>query len=88
MAKPELEQKPAVQIPELYANTAIVHFNQYEFEVTMGLGGANYEGVRPAVNLRISPQFAKEFARIQMENVTQYEQMVGELPEAEKKSKK
>jgi len=38
-------QQPAIQIPEIYSNVANIHFNQYEFEVTFGLGSANYENV-------------------------------------------
>jgi hypothetical protein len=63
----EQPQQPPIQIPEIYSNVANIHFNQYEF----------------AVNLRVSPQFAKELAKILTENVAQYEQMVGELPEGD-----
>ena len=76
------------QIPEVYTNSGIVNFSPYEFEVTFGLGSSNYEGVRPVVNLRMSPQFAKEFARIITENVKRYEENIGNLPEEEKAGKK
>ena len=66
MAKNEAEQQPTFQIPEIYSNVANIHLNQYEFEVTFGLGSANYEGVRPAINMRMSPQFAKELAKIDL----------------------
>lgn len=76
------------QIPEVYTNTALVNFSPYEFEITFGLGSSNYEGVRPVVNLRMSPQFAKEFARIISENVRLYEENIGSLPEQEAAGKK
>ena len=36
----------------------------------------------------MSPQFAKELAKILSDNVEQYEQMVGQIPQAEKERKK
>ena len=69
------------QLAEIYTNASLIHYNHYEFEVTFGLGSSNYEGVKPVVNVRMSPQFAKEFARIITENVRLYEQNVGKLPE-------
>lgn len=83
--KPQLpEAAQQAQIPEVYTNTALVNFSPYEFEVTFGLGSSNYEGVRPVVNLRLSPQFAREFARIITENVRRYEENIERLivPEA------
>ncbi len=64
-------------IPEVYANAAQANVSPYEFEVTLGLGSSNYEGVRPVINMRMSPQFAKEFARILAENVKLYEEHYG-----------
>jgi len=43
----------------------------YEFEITPGLGSNNYEGVRSVVNVRMSPQFAKEFSDLLVNNITQ-----------------
>jgi len=40
---------------------------------------SNYEGVRPVVNIRMSPQFAKEFSRIMSENVVNYEERFGKI---------
>ena len=54
----------------------------------MGLGSANYEGVRPVVNIRVSPQFAKEWAKILTENVALYETNVGKILELENGKKK
>ena len=88
MAKNETEQQQAIQLPEIYTNTAMVNFNPYEFEVTIGLGSANYEGVKPVVNVRMSPQFAKEMAKILAENVARYEEMVGAIPQTEEAKKK
>ena len=31
------------------------------------MGKSNYEGVKPAVNVRMSPQFAKEFVKVLQE---------------------
>jgi hypothetical protein len=70
LKQPEI-QRP--QIPEIYANAAIANISPYEFEITLGLGSSNYDGVKPVVNLRMSPQFAKEFSRILSENVKLYE---------------
>ncbi|MGL4331638.1 MAG: DUF3467 domain-containing protein [Bacteroidales bacterium] len=89
MPKQEPAFKPEnIQIPEVYANTAMVNFNPYEFEITFGLGSANYDGVKPVVNARMSPQFAKELAAILTENVSRYEEMVGAIPQAEEKKRK
>ena len=76
----ELETEQTEQvIPEVYANTALTNFSPYEFETTMGLGSNNYEGVRPVVNIRMSPQFMKEFAEMLQENVQKYEENFGEI---------
>jgi hypothetical protein len=78
------QQPPQQQIPipEVYSNAAIANISPYEFEITLGLASANYEGVRPVVNVRMSPQFAREFARILAENVRQYEKHFGEIKAA------
>lgn len=83
-----LEKTNQSSFYELYTNTALVNFSSYEFEITFGLGSSNYEGVRPVVNLRMSPQFAKEFAQIIGENVRLYEENIGKLPEQEKPVKR
>lgn len=72
-------------VPEVYANAALVSTSPYEFEITLGLGSANYEGVRPVVNLRMSPQFAREFAQLLVDNVHSYQEQFGE-PGKEKKN--
>ena len=84
----QLSNTPTIQIPEVYSNAAIANISPYEFEITLGLGSSNYEGVRPVVNLRMSPQFAKEFVRILSENVALYEEHFGKIksPEAVKSS--
>jgi len=46
---------------------------------TLGLGSSNYEGVKPAVNVRMSPQFAKELVKVLQENVDLYEQQVAKI---------
>ena len=76
-----LKKRDAVQIfsREVYTNTALVNFSPYEFEITLGPGSSNYEGVKPAVNVRMSPQFAKEFANVLQENVDLYEQQVTKI---------
>lgn len=68
-----------IQIPELYTNAVKTNMTPYEFELTFGLGSNNYEGVRPVANLRMSPQFAKEFALLLNENVRLFEQKFGEI---------
>ena len=82
------QQQTNVQIPEIYANTAISNFSPYEFELTLGLASSNYEGVRPVVNVRISPQFAKELARILTNNVALYEEHVMQIPVMKEQKKK
>ncbi len=72
-------QEKQVAIPELYTNSAMINFSPYEFEMTLGLGSSTYQGVRPVVNVRMSPQFAKELARILSENVAAYETNIGDL---------
>ena len=67
-------------IPEVYTNTAIINCSEYEFEITLGLGSATYEGTRPVVNIRMSPQFAGEFSRILSENLKVYEDNFMKLP--------
>lgn len=80
MAKKNEPQKVLDQpLPEIYTNAALTNFSPYEFELTLGLRSANYEGVRPLANLRMSPQFAKEFAEILLENVQIYEKNFGEI---------
>ncbi len=49
----------APTIPEVYSNAVLTNMTPYEFEITLGLGSSNYEGVKPVVNVRMSPQFAK-----------------------------
>ena len=68
-----------VNVPEIYSNAALVNISPYEFEITLGLGSSNYEGVKPVVNLRLSPQYAKEFADILTRNVELYEESFGEI---------
>jgi len=73
-----------IQIPEVYTNTAVTNFSPYEFELTMGLASANYEGVRPVVNIRMSPQFAKDLAKILSDNVAVYEANIAQIVVPEK----
>ena len=75
----QIQMPPQQQILEVYANAAIANISPYEFEITLGLGSSNYEGVRPVVNVRMSPQFAKEFSRILNENVQLFEEHFGEI---------
>jgi len=66
-------------VPEIYTNSAIVNINPYEFEITLGLGSGSYEGVRPLVNLRVSPQFIKEFSLSLARDINEYEEKFGEI---------
>ena len=72
-------QDGVISIPELYTNSAMVNFSPFEFEMTLGLGSSTYQGVRPVVNVRMSPQFAKELARILTENIAAFENNFGEV---------
>lgn len=84
MTKPDDTQNNSfqnLQIPEIYANAANVNFSPFEFEITLGLASSNYQGVKPVVNIRLSPQFAREFASILYENVRIYADKFG-LPPA------
>ena len=78
-------QQPAPPIPEVYANTAKIQASPYEFEITLGLGSSNYEGVKPTVNIRMSPVFAKEFAKLVVEHLNGYEANFGKIKLPEKK---
>ena len=76
------DQTPQQQFPvtpEVYTNVAKVNYNQHEFELTFGLGSSNYEGVRPVVNMRMSPQFCKEFIEVLVQNMQGYEKTFGEM---------
>ena len=66
------KQTTDLQIPEVYTNAALANISPYEFEITLGLASSNYDGVRPVVNLRMSPEFAKEFAGLLADNVKLY----------------
>lgn len=73
--------------PEVYSNVIQTNYNPYEFELTFGLVSRNYEGIRPVVNARITPQLAKEFARNLAVSVKMFEEQFGEikLPDTDKK---
>ena len=79
MAKENNTQQPITNTPDVYTNVAKVNFNMHEFEITFGLGSSNYEGVRPVVNMRMSPTFAKEFINVLQTNIEAFEQNFGEL---------
>jgi len=67
------------QIPEVYTNAVMTNMTPYEFEITLGLGSNNYEGIRPVINVRMSPQFAKEFTGLLQHNITLFEEKFGEI---------
>jgi hypothetical protein len=71
------DQQP--QIPEVYTNAVMTNMTPYEFEITLGLGSNNYEGIRPVINVRMSPQFAKEFTLLLQQNVKLFEEKFGEI---------
>jgi hypothetical protein len=80
--KPDTQLKTntdSQQIPEVYTNAVLTNMTPYEFEITLGLGSSNYEGVRPVVNVRMSPQFAKEFAELLQNNIKLFEDKFGEI---------
>jgi hypothetical protein len=81
MAKTEEKQEMTggIQVPEVYANTVKITHSQYEYEITLGLGSSNYEGIKPVVNIRISPQFAKEWAKIFSDNIKLFEENMGKM---------
>ena len=58
MAKDKDEKLKAneVNIPEVYGNVANISYSPYEMEMTLGLISSNYEGIKPVVNVRMSPQ--------------------------------
>ena len=62
----------SLQLPEVYTNAVLTNMTPYEFEITLGLGINNYEGVRPVVNVRMSPQFAKEFTQLLQNNIKMF----------------
>ena len=67
---------PSESAPEVYINLAQVNFNPVEVELTCGLVSSNYEGVKPVVNIRMSPIFAKELVAILAQNMQKYEETV------------
>ncbi len=67
------------QIPEVYTNAVMTNMTPYEFEITLGLGSNNYEGIRPVINVRMSPQFAKEFTQLLQQNLQVFEEKFGEI---------
>lgn len=73
-------------IPEVYTNAVLTNMTPYEFEITLGLGSSNYEGVRPVVNVRMSPQFAKEFSELLQKNVKLFEERFGEIKVAKQET--
>lgn len=60
-------------ISEIYSNAAMINISAYEFEITLGLESVHYDGVKPILNIRMSPQFAKDFLKRLNEKVEQYE---------------
>lgn len=56
MAKDEKLKANEVNIPEVYGNVANIRYSPYEMEMTLGLISSNYEGIKPVVNVRMSPQ--------------------------------
>ena len=55
--KPETQIKTNTDtqsIPEVYTNAVLTNMTPYEFEITLGLGSSNYEGVRPGAALSLS----------------------------------
>jgi hypothetical protein len=83
-----IQQQVQQPIPEVYSNTALISTSPYEFEITLGLGSSNYQGIRPVINLRMSPQFAKEFAKTLVDNLNLFEETHGKikLPKVEGES--
>ena len=81
-ASPVQLAKPGegISIPEVYTNAVMTNMTPYEFEITLGLGSNNYEGVRPVINVRMSPQFAKEFSDLLVNNIKLFEERFGQIP--------
>jgi len=75
----KVNNEQGTQLPEVYTNAVLTNMTPYEFEITLGLGSNNYEGVRPVVNVRMSPQFAKEFTLLLQNNVKMFEEKFGEI---------
>ncbi len=78
-AELKIENNLQPQIPEVYTNAVMTNMTPYEFEITLGLGSNNYEGIRPVINVRMSPQFAKEFTQLLQSNVKMFEEKFGEI---------
>jgi len=75
----KVNNEQGTQLPEVYTNAVLTNMTPYEFEITLGLGSNNYEGVRPVVNVRMSPQFAKEFTQLLQNNIKMFEEKFGEI---------
>ena len=82
----QIQPLPNIQIPEVYANAAMANISPFELEITLGLASSNYQGVKPVVNIRMSPQFMKEFSQIISENLKVYEDNYGEIKAFSKKN--
>lgn len=82
--EPQLAPKPGMQLPEVYSNVAKINFNAFEFEMTCGAVSANYDGVKPLINIRMNPYFAKQLAELLAERVKAYEDNVGKIGESKK----
>jgi len=85
MAKKTMLNDEIISVPELYTNIAKVSYSNYEFEILFGLVSSNYEGLKPLLNLRTSPQFLKAFANLLLENIDLFEKNIGSIDLIEKK---
>ena len=86
MTKNENENNLNIEIPEVYSNEVMINTSPFEFEITLGLSSSNYQGVKPVANLRMSPQFAKEIAKVLVEKINVYQDSYGKIKSSEVKT--
>lgn len=67
------------QIAEFYANGVFLNISKHEFEFGHRLVDTSGR-LKGAVNIRMSPPVAKEFAELLNVQLAEYEKKIGEIP--------
>ena len=64
---------------DVYSNNAKINFNKYEFEMTFSLTGSSDDHYKHIITIRQSPQFAKDFIKLYINNLKKYEEKFGTI---------
>ncbi len=67
-------------VPEFYANRMQVNLSVYELEIAAQLADSD-GNLKGAVNIRLSPQLARVFAKNLAQSVNDYEKQFGKIPQ-------